>query len=279
MGGLKSTQIEMLKKLQFFTALFLFVTFAFAEKAEQFVSLNLCADRLLIELARTEQIAAMSNYSANSLMMLDKVNVDKPQIEAKLIDLLPYLDKTLLINEQFYPQLVEKLRSLGVKVENIVDPQTPEQLFALILRLGRLTNNQRKAEQLVKQLKLQHFQLKLPPTQTLMLSDTGIVESQFQPYRTLLDLLGLSPLEAGLTQQNFSLEKLLLSQPNVLIRLTDKQGYNEQAELVNHPILQKIFQNRPLATIPLKYSYCFDHGLWLGAEQIYRQLNKINDKK
>lgn len=279
MGGLKSTQIEMLKRLQFFTALFLFVPFAFAEKAEQFVSLNLCADRLLIELARTEQIAAMSNYSANSLMMLDKVNVDKPQIEAKLIDLLPYLDKTLLINEQFYPQLVEKLRSLGVKVENIVDPQTPEQLFALILRLGRLTDNQSKAELLVEKLKLQDFRLKLPLAQTLMLSDTGIVESQFQPYRTLLDLLGLSPLEAGLTQQNFSLEKLLLSQPNVLIRLTDKQGYNEQAELVNHPILQKIFQNRPIATIPLKYSYCFDHGLWLGAEQIYQQLNKINDKK
>ncbi|GJJ80644.1 hypothetical protein PcPA57_13640 [Pasteurella canis] len=266
----------MFKILKIVTALLLTISTA---QAAQFVSLNLCADRLLIELARTEQIAAMSNYSANSLMMLDKVNVDKPQIEAKLIDLLPYLDKTLLINEQFYPQLVEKLRSLGVKVENIVDPQTPEQLFALILRLGRLTNNQRKAEQLVKQLKLQNFQLKLPLTQTLMLSDTGIVESQFQPYRTLLDLLGLSSLEAGLTQQNFSLEKLLLSQPNVLIRLTDKQGYNEQAELVNHPILQKIFQNRPLATIPLKYSYCFDHGLWLGAEQIYQQLNKINDKK
>ncbi|UAX41403.1 substrate-binding domain-containing protein [Pasteurella canis] len=266
----------MFKILKIVTALLLTISTA---QAAQFVSLNLCADRLLIELARTEQIAAMSNYSANSLMMLDKVNVDKPQIEAKLIDLLPYLDKTLLINEQFYPQLVEKLRSLGVKVENIVDPQTPEQLFALILRLGRLTDNQRKAEQLVKQLKLQHFQLKLPFTQTLMLSDTGIVESQFQPYSTLLDLLGLLPLETGLTQQNFSLEKLLLSQPNVLIRLTDKQGYNEQAELVNHPILQKIFRNRPIATIPLKYSYCFDHGLWQGAEQIYQQLNKINDKK
>lgn len=243
-------------------------------QAEQFVSLNLCADRLLIELARPEQIAAMSNYSANPLMMLEKINHNKPQIEPTLINLLPYLDKTLLINEQFYPQLVEKLRSLGVKVENISDPQTPEQLFDLILRLGKLTDNKGKAEQLVEKLKLQNFQLKRPLTQTLMLSDTGIMESQFQPYRTLLDLLGLSPLKANLTQQNFSLEKLLLSQPNVLIRLTDKQGYNEQAELLNHPILQKIFQNRPLASIPLKYSYCFDHGLWQGAERVYQQISK-----
>ena len=261
----------MRKIAQISTALLLSIGTA---QAEQFVSLNLCADRLLIEIARPEQIAAMSNYSANPLMMLDKINHNKPQIEPTLINLLPYLDKTLLINEQFYPQLVEKLRSLGVKVENISDPQTPEQLFDLILRLGKLTDNKGKAEQLVEKLKLQNFQLKRPLTQTLMLSDTGIVESQFQPYRTLLDLLGLSPLKAGLTQQNFSLEKLLLSQPNVLIRLTDKQGYNEQAELLNHPILQKIFQNRPLASIPLKYSYCFDHGLWQGAERVYQQISK-----
>lgn len=261
----------MRKIAQISTALLLSIGTA---QAEQFVSLNLCADRLLIEIARPEQIAAMSNYSANPLMMLDKISHNKPQIEPTLINLLPYLDKTLLINEQFYPQLVEKLRSLGVKVENISDPQTPEQLFDLILRLGKLTDNKGKAEQLVEKLKLQNFQLKRPLTQTLMLSDTGIVESQFQPYRTLLDLLGLSPLKAGLTQQNFSLEKLLLSQPNVLIRLTDKQGYNEQAELLNHPILQKIFQNRPLASIPLKYSYCFDHGLWQGAERVYQQISK-----
>lgn len=261
----------MKKTLTFLTALFLPFTTAFAQ--EQFVSLTLCSDRLLAEIARPEQIAAMSPYSKNPLMMLDKLNHDKPTLEPQLSQLLPYLDKTMLINERFYPQLVAELKQLGVKILPINDsPQTPEQLFDLILQLGKLTDNQAKAEQLIVQLKSKNMKLNQPLTDTLILSDTGVVDTQQPNYQALLQLLGLTPLKTALTPQNFSLEKVLLSQPNILITLTDKQGYNEQAELLSHPLLQNVFQNRPLATIPLKYTYCFDHGIWLGAERIYQQL-------
>ena len=43
-------------------------------------------------------------------MMLDKINIDKPVLEPQLTELLPYLDKTILINETFYPQLVAELK-------------------------------------------------------------------------------------------------------------------------------------------------------------------------
>ena len=261
----------MKKTLTFLTALFLPFTTALAQ--EQFVSLTLCSDRLLAEIARPEQIAAMSPYSKNPLMMLDKLNHDKPTLEPQLSQLLPYLDKTMLINELFYPQLVAELKQLGVKILPINDsPQTPEQLFDLILQLGKLTDNQAKAEQLLTQLKSQNMKLNQPLTDTLMLSDTGVIDTQQPNYQALLQLLGLTPLKTALTPQNFSLEKVVLSQPNILISLTDKQGYNEQAELLTHPLLQNYFKNRPLATIPLKYTYCFDHGIWQGAEKIYQQL-------
>lgn len=261
----------MKKTLTFFTVLFLPFTTALAQ--EQFVSLTLCSDRLLAEIARPEQIVAMSPYSKNPLMMLDKVNQDKPTLEPQLSQLLPYLDKTMLINELFYPQLFAELKQLGVKILPINDsPQTPEQLFELILQLGKLTDNQAKAEQLITQLKSQNVKLNQPLTDTLILSDTGVVDTQQSNYQALLQLLGLTPLKTALTPQNFSLEKVVLSQPNILISLTDKQGYNEQAELLSHPFLQNYFQNRPLATIPLKYTYCFDHGIWKGAEKIYQQL-------
>ena len=261
----------MKKTLTFLTAFLLPFTTAFAQ--EQFVSLTLCSDRLLAEIARPEQIAAMSPYSKNPLMMLDKINHDKPTLEPQLSQLLPYLDKTMLINELFYPQLVAELKQLGMKILPINDsPQTPEQLFELILQLGKLTDNQAKAEQLITQLKSQNMKLNQPLTDTLILSDTGVVDTQQPNYQTLLQLLGLTPLKTALTPQNFSLEKVVLSQPNILISLTDKQGYNEQAELLSHPLLQNYFQNRPLAIIPLKYTYCFDHGIWQGAEKIYQQL-------
>jgi iron complex transport system substrate-binding protein len=74
-----------------------------------------------------------------------------------------------------------------------------------------------------------------------------------------------------LTPQNFSLEKMLLAQPNWLIEISDQQSYNEQAELLTHPLVKKHFENRPHFRIPMKYTYCFDHGVWLGAERIYSQ--------
>ena len=244
-----------------------------AQASEQFVSLTLCSDRLLIELAEPSQIAAQSSYSKNPLMMLDKINTDKPVLQPQLTELLPYLDKTILINETFYPQLVAELKKLGVKIIPINDsPQTPDELFTLILELGKQLGNEQKAADLVTKLKSQNFHLNRPLTDTLILSETGVVESYYPQYPVLLSLLGLTPLKTPLTAQNFSLEKVILSQPNVLISLTDKQGYNAQAELLHHPMLQDFFKNQPLVSIPMKYTYCFDHGVWQGAEKIYQQL-------
>ena len=251
-----------------FTALFL----SFSAHTEQFVSLTLCSDRLLAEIARPEQIAAMSPYSQHPRMMLDKINRDKPTIEPQLTALLPYLDKTLLINETFYPQLVADLKRLGAKIVPINDsPQTPEALFDLMLQLGKLTGNEAHAEQLVAKLTSQKTKLNVSLTDTLMLLETGAVEPIFPQYNVLLTLLGLTPLKYPLTPQNFSLEKVLLAQPNGLIEITDQQSYNEQAELLDHPLLKKYFENRPHFRIPMKYTYCFDHGVWQGAERIYNQ--------
>lgn len=257
----------------------LYTQTATAKPPEQFISLTLCSDRLLMELARPEQIAAMSPYSTNPLMMLDKLNHNKPTLEPHLTALLLYLDKTILINELFYPQLTASLKQLGVKVIAVNDsPQTPAQLFAFILQLGELTHNQAQAEQLVADLKTKNFNLNQNLTDTLILSDTGVVESDLPQYQTLLNLLGLTPLKTPLTSQNFSLENIIRSQANVLLTLSDKQGYNAQADWFSHPLLQQFFHARPQATAPLKYTYCFDHGVWQGAELLYQQLKQKNEK-
>lgn len=252
----------------------LFSQVVLAQNQQQFVSLTLCSDRLLMAIARPEQIAAMSVYSNHPLMMLDKVNNDKPTLQPHFTELLPYLDKTILINESFYPQLVASLKPLGVKMIAVDDyPATPQQLFELIKQLGEVTQNEQRAQQLIASLRAQRYPLKDSHNSVLVLSDTGVVDTDLPQYQTLFNLLGLQPLTQRLTPQNFSLEKILLSQPNVLIRLTDKESYSQASELLTHPLLNSLFHNRPQATIPMKYTYCFDHGVWLGAEKIYQQMS------
>lgn len=260
----------MQKTAKILTALLLTAT----AQAEQFISLNLCSDRLLLELAEPSQIAAQSVYSNNPKMMLDKLNLDKPRLKPELPALLPYADKTILVNTLFYPELARRLTEFGFKVVPLNDsPQTAEELFALILQLGELTQNQTKAEALVTKLRSQKIPEKRPLAETVIISETGVADMQQPQYQTLLALLGLEPVKIPLSEQNFSLEKLVQSQPQQLIQLTDNQSYNAQAEWLHHPILQKIFANRPLVSLPMKYTYCFDHGVWQGAKQLELQIN------
>lgn len=258
------------------------VSLAVAEdrKADrQFVSLTLCSDRLLMAIARPEQIAAMSPYSKNPLMMLDKVNVDKPTLEPQLSQLLPYADTTLLINEHFYPRLVKRLKALNFRIIGINDnPQTPQELYQLIRTLGQVTDNEKTAEQLVNHLKsfkkptaYPTLSPILPPT--LILTETGVANQSLPQFRVLLNLLGLSPIDGEISQQNFSLEKLLLSHPAVIITLADQHGYHDQGQWLSHPLLNDLTRDIPMATAPLNYTYCFDHGVWQGAGVLRRQLN------
>lgn len=245
--------------------------------AQQFISLNLCSDRLLMEVARPEQISAMSLYSKNPLMMLDKVNYDKPTISPTILDILPYLNTTVLINENFYPLLASQLKQLGVRLFPMNnEPKTAEELFELILKLGQETDNIEKAKQLIEQLKSITFPAFFSHNGALLLAETGIVDSTQPHYQLLLSLLGLTSSPLTTQSTNISWENLLLHQPNVLIRLTDKKAYSIQAEQLQHPVLTRLFYQMPKATISMNYTYCFDQGIWLAAEQIFQQLKPFS---
>lgn len=161
----------MKKTFPFLTALWLFSVTAEAN-TEQFVSLTLCSDRLLIEIARPEQIASPCRLTQQiPLMMLIKLIKIKPTLEPRLSQLLPYLDKTILINERFYPQLVTALTQLKVKIiSRLTIAPKPQNSCLLILQLGQLTDNRDKAEQLVAQLKSKNFQLNQMVNDTLILA-------------------------------------------------------------------------------------------------------------
>ena len=54
-------------------------------------------------------------------MMLDKINTDKPVLEPQLTELLPYLDKTILISESLLSTIGRRAEKLNVKIIPIND--------------------------------------------------------------------------------------------------------------------------------------------------------------
>lgn len=245
----------------------------------KFVSLTLCADRLLTAIAEPAQIAALSTFSDDAYAML-QVNTDKPVVRPELSDLIPYADATILLNDAFYPRLAARLQALGFRTINIDDnPQNADALFALMRQLGELTGNRARAEALIaelntieKQLRQQHAG-KAPHT-AMVLADSGVIDTAQAQYQQLFKLLNLIPTtqKMGL---NFSAEQLLRANPQVIISQSADDNYSNGARWLSHPLLapwQQREQDRALAHAPNKYFFCFDHGIWLGAERLGKQL-------
>lgn len=246
--------------------------------SSQFVSLSLCSDRLLTALAAPQQIAAMSPYSTNPLFMLDKVNTDKPTLRPTLSDLLPYINSTILLNETFYPRLVKRLKALGFKIIGINDnPQTPEELFELMRQLASLTGQTQQAETLITTLStalVDHVgQRAEPPKKALLLSENGGLNLKLPQFQTLLSLMNYQAVNTigNQQQQANALEDILLSDPQVLVKIHSSSGYSDKGKWLNHKALQHFGEGKTTLTLPTKYTYCFDHGVWQGAAVLQSQ--------
>lgn len=260
------------------------ILFGFVAKAEQptnrFVSLTLCADRLLGEIAQPQQIAALSTFSVQNYTML-RVNRDKPTVRPRLSELIPYADTTILLNKHFYPHLYQRLHSLGFNILSIKgSPQNAEDLFVLIRQLGELTQNTARADTLITKLKnttkqLQERFAERPSRTAMILADSGVIDLSQAQYRQLFALLKLTPtpVRMGL---NISPEQLLLANPEVLITQRTHADYNDGARWLTHPVLsawaQSTTASRALLHADNKYFFCFDHGIWQGATRLAEQL-------
>lgn len=249
------------------------------QPAPRFVSLTLCSDRLLMALARPEQIAAMSPFSTQPRSMLGTVNLNKPVVRARLSELLPYADATILLNEHFYPQLVSRLKKIGFRVVGINDnPQTVDELFTLLRRLAALTGNNKQAEALIQQIRITAQQLReqsqgRSPQTALALSENGVLDTSLPQNQVLLDLLNLRSVEGFADSvSQFSAEQLLLANPQVLLTFAFSAAYNERGKWLEHPALASLMQGRVQAHTAAKYTFCFDHGVWQGAAELMAQL-------
>lgn len=238
----------------------------------QFVSLSLCSDRLLFALAKPEQIAAMSTYSTDPLAMLSQVNTDKPTVRPVLSDLLPYMKATFLLNETFYPHLLARMKTLGFTVFAINDnPQTPKQLFALIRQLSAVTGQVDKGEALIA--RLLSFQKPSLRKQVLLLSENGYLNYRLPQFNTLFKLMNYQSVNNEIDSHHpaVALEEMLLTDPQIIVKIHRGVGYSAIGQWLSHPALNTFSQGRTVLDLPTQYTYCFDHGVWQGADYLRAQ--------
>ncbi|WP_328592781.1 ABC transporter substrate-binding protein [Ostreibacterium oceani] len=261
----------LLRLCLFFSLTSSFTSVAAQDSPQRFVSLSLCSDRLLIEIANEASIAALSTYSTRPDLMLDRVNRTHPTVKPQINDLLPYADATFLINETFYPQLTRQLRTLNFHVIALNDSTTsPEALIEHINTLGNITNNPSQSRALVAKIKALEDALPALPHDTALVIGYGGLMAALPQYQPFLDLLNLAPSTATQAnrRQQISIENLLANPVNNLIFLTHQSHYSRANAFADNPVLQQLSASAFTIKLATKYLSCYDHGIWLGATQV-----------
>jgi len=247
-------------------------------KSSRFISLTLCSDRLLMAIAAPEQIAAMSVFSRNANMMLTKVNHNKPMLRPQLSEVLPYADAIVLTNKHFYPQLYKQLQQLNIRVVDIDDkPQSSGELFDVVRQLGRLTGQTATVNALINTLRRQQQRLAnthhQKPLLALAIGDNGLIDTQSLAMQTLFAMVNLTAITPSRQHGHSLMENIVLTHPQVIVSFRYGHAYNDRAQILTHPVLRSLQKEAWRVNVADKYIYCFDQGIWQGAERIAEQLS------
>ncbi len=247
-----------------------FLNFVFAN--DKFVSLNLCTDRLLLEIAKTEQIASLSRIALDNKLLLKKIPKGVLINNNKISELIPFINDVVIINKTFYSRFYHHLKKLGFKVYGYSTPTSKQELITLIKKISKLTNNPSKGEKLISKINnLEKDLTSINKSALVFRVNTTISNDDKSSTGLLLKLLGMENSAKNIKLANnnkISIEKLISIKTDLILQTKYSSDFSISAQISNHPAIQKIISKIPTLTIPLKYTICFDHGIWLGAKYI-----------
>lgn len=124
------------------------------------LSINLCADQLLLLLAEPGQIAALSSLSREAAGSYFHERAGQyPQADPRAEDILPIGPDVVLTGPYTSRYTLSLLDELGVKVETLDIAESVESMIDNIRRVGRVLHQQARSEQVVASLQEQLSQI------------------------------------------------------------------------------------------------------------------------
>lgn len=237
---------------------------ALADSPRRIASFNLCADQLVVALADSSQIAALSPYARD----------DHLSVVAERARLFPAMNWSAESTVALSPDLVlvgpndrretrHMLTELNIPIVNVSlvthIAAAREQILTVAARLGHPDRGQ----EMVRTLDAARARLAAIPRPTaktaLVVERGGYVEGPQSLVATLLNEAGLK-LPAGAPPGYggyMSLESLLVTRPDVLV-LKDPplQAEDQGALFLTHPAVEALFPPERRIALPTRYTLC-----------------------
>lgn len=232
---------------------------AHAGQPQRVVSINLCADELLLTLADREQISSVTWLVNDPTMSWLGSRARGIPVNHGLAEEVILHDPDLVLAGRFSTRAtVDTLRKLGFNVLELIHPADFAQIKAQISQLGDILGQSARANQIISDLEARLAGLSLPgagdrPT-AVFYQANGITTGAGSLADDLLRLAGLTNLAArrGLANYDrYPLEALIFDRPDILVMDSEEGAAPALAnELLRHPLLEKVFSDSRRVTVP-----------------------------
>ncbi|MCU0819596.1 MAG: ABC transporter substrate-binding protein [Beijerinckiaceae bacterium] len=230
-------------------ALLLLMGAASAEP-QRILSLNLCTDQLLVDLAEPGQILGLSPFARDASRSWASEKVSRLPALSGTAEEAIALRPDLVVSSQYMKRETRALiAARGIKVVAFEDPATLAAARSQILEFGRLIGAESRAEARVTELDAAIADLRAAsaasPRRVLPFSRRGWVAGRETLMADILREAGLINVagEMGLSIGGFArLEAVVLLKPDLLLLTREPDRAEDQGQaLLLHPALARLF--------------------------------------
>ncbi len=223
-----------------------------AKKPQRIVSLNLCADQLLLQLAEPDAIASLTNLSVDpELSYLAEKAATYPVNYGNAEEILQ-LDPDLILAGSFTARpAVSYLKKKGYQVVELSIPENMKAMREQYLKVADLLGEREKAEQQLKEMDRRIAQANSSADENLVAAvyyANGFTAGKESIISEILNSAGFDNLSARSGVDTFGfypLEKLIEAEPDLLILGSyNKDRHSLAQKLLDHPALKRFWGER-----------------------------------
>ena len=249
------------------------------------VSINLCADELLVALADPGQIAALSPYATDETLSFVAETARRFRHDASEAETVVDLNPDLVLAGRFTKRETrDLLRSLGYRVVEVDPVRSIANSIGQIREVAALVGHPERGEALVAEIEAAR-------TRALAVAQAGRSETaavyQRRGYVTgadtltgeLMGLVGFTNVGgalAGKVGGFVPLERLVAEPPQLLIVGTSASHAEDQGSaLLAHPALLKLFPPEKRIVLPEKLTVCGGPSLPTALDWLMRERQRV----
>lgn len=222
-------------------------SFANAAPPERVVSINLCTDQLAMLLAAPGQLLSVSILAQDPVSSAMAEQASAYPVNHGLAEEIVRLRPDLVLAGTYSaPMTVAMLQRLNIRVVTFDQETDFDSLRANIRKMGQTLGQDTRAEAMIADFDRELALLSDVPThrpRAALYYANGYTSGDDSLAGHILDAAGLNNIaaEAGVPSGgSLSLEKLVLANPELLIRGTRFPGSSRSEDILDHPALERI---------------------------------------